>query len=255
MLQIRDASCGDDDDAFGVESSGANVVLYVGLGLVCVGLVISFVGLGEKGFKTAELRLIGPSLLAAGALFCLLRVLFCTCPAICCCCCPNERRRRRKRKKRRRKLRGEQVSSSDDEIIVNKQAKSILAGGSSVIGGGSVVLNVKPAIVNGDKHVVIPIKRQPPTPAPSSPSTMRVHSVNVQSPTTVTLPNYICEDELMGKVNPDPDAHILEIPTTSRNLHNTLQPPSQTSNPATQKTFNKLQRPREKELVLNASML
>jgi len=72
-LQIRDASCGDDEDGLGVDGSVANVVLYIGLGLVCIGMVISFVGLGEKGFKTAELRLIGPSLLAAGAFFCLLR--------------------------------------------------------------------------------------------------------------------------------------------------------------------------------------
>lgn len=44
-------------------SSFANAFLYVGLGTVAIGLVISFVGTGEKGFKTVELRLIGPSLI------------------------------------------------------------------------------------------------------------------------------------------------------------------------------------------------
>lgn len=30
---------------------------------MAIGLIISFVGTGEKGFKTVELRLIGPSLI------------------------------------------------------------------------------------------------------------------------------------------------------------------------------------------------
>ena len=35
-------------------SSSANVVLYVGLGMVAIGLVITFVGLGDKGFRLVE---------------------------------------------------------------------------------------------------------------------------------------------------------------------------------------------------------
>lgn len=68
-MQIHDSSLGgssDDDDFLGVlrgPSSFANAFLYVGLGTVAIGLVISFVGTGEKGFKTVELRLIGPSLI------------------------------------------------------------------------------------------------------------------------------------------------------------------------------------------------
>lgn len=67
--QIHDSSLGgssDDDDFLGVlrgPSSFANAFLYVGLGTVAIGLVIAFVGTGEKGFKTVELRLIGPSLI------------------------------------------------------------------------------------------------------------------------------------------------------------------------------------------------
>lgn len=68
LQQIHDSSLGssDDDDIIGVlrgPSSFANAFLYVGLGTVALGLVIAFVGTGEKGFKTLELRWIGPSLI------------------------------------------------------------------------------------------------------------------------------------------------------------------------------------------------
>lgn len=69
LLQVQDASLGgssDDEDFLGVlrgPSTFANAFLYVGLGTIALGLVIAFVGTGEKGFKTVELRLIGPSLI------------------------------------------------------------------------------------------------------------------------------------------------------------------------------------------------
>lgn len=71
LFQIHDSSLGgssDDDDFLGVlrgPSSFANAFLYVGLGTIAIGLVIAFVGTGEKGFKTVELRLIGPSLIGS----------------------------------------------------------------------------------------------------------------------------------------------------------------------------------------------
>ena len=69
------------------QSSGsANVILYVGLGMIAIGLVITFVGLGDKGFKTLELKLIGPSLVGCGVFFALLRILFCTVPSCCRSC-------------------------------------------------------------------------------------------------------------------------------------------------------------------------
>lgn len=77
LFQIHDSSLGgssEDDDFLGVlrgPSSFANAFLYVGLGTVAIGLVIAFVGTGEKGFKTVELRLIGPSLI--GRPFCYVR--------------------------------------------------------------------------------------------------------------------------------------------------------------------------------------
>ncbi|XP_071443663.1 uncharacterized protein [Hetaerina americana] len=78
--RIRDASSGEYSYYGGFRAGGAaSALLYVGLGTVAVGLVISFVGLGEKGFKTLELRMIGPGLIVGGLLLCLLRVFLCTC--------------------------------------------------------------------------------------------------------------------------------------------------------------------------------
>uniref|UniRef100_A0AAG5DIH6 Uncharacterized protein n=1 Tax=Anopheles atroparvus TaxID=41427 RepID=A0AAG5DIH6_ANOAO len=87
--RIQDSSLGgssDDEDLLGVlrgPSSFANAFLYVGLGTIAIGLVIAFVGTGEKGFKTVELRLIGPSLIGLGLICCILRILFCICPSHC----------------------------------------------------------------------------------------------------------------------------------------------------------------------------
>ena len=76
----------DGEDGVYRASSSANVVLYVGLGMIAIGLVITFVGLGDKGFRTLELKLIGPSLVGCGIFFALLRVLFCTVPSCCRVC-------------------------------------------------------------------------------------------------------------------------------------------------------------------------
>jgi len=77
-----------DDDGTYQASGSANIILYVGLGMICIGLVITFVGLGDKGFRTLELKLIGPSLVGCGLFFALLRVLFCTVPSCCRAMCP-----------------------------------------------------------------------------------------------------------------------------------------------------------------------
>lgn len=95
--RIRDASycygsSGEDDEEDessnanrrrGEVSAAVNTVLYAGLGTTALGLVISFVGTGEKGFLSPELRLVGPSLLCAGLLCCLFRVLLCLCLCRC----------------------------------------------------------------------------------------------------------------------------------------------------------------------------
>ncbi|CAG9857063.1 unnamed protein product [Phyllotreta striolata] len=86
--RIHDSSFGvgsDDEDFFSVyhQSAAANALLYVGLGTTAIGSVIFFVGTGDKGFKTLELRLIGPTLIACGLLCCLVRVLLCAVPSTC----------------------------------------------------------------------------------------------------------------------------------------------------------------------------
>ncbi|KAL3272394.1 hypothetical protein HHI36_013871 [Cryptolaemus montrouzieri] len=86
--RIHDTTYGggsDEEDFFSVyhQSAAANALLYVGLGTTAIGSVIFFVGTGEKGFKTLELRLIGPTLIACGILCCLIRVLLCACPSTC----------------------------------------------------------------------------------------------------------------------------------------------------------------------------
>lgn len=61
------AGSSDEEDILGVirgPSTFANAFLYIGLGTIALGLVIAFVGTGEKGFKTVELRLIGPVLIS-----------------------------------------------------------------------------------------------------------------------------------------------------------------------------------------------
>ena len=49
----------------------------MGLGMVAIGLVILCMGLGEKGFKTVEMSLVGPGLVVGG--------LVLSCLRICCC--------------------------------------------------------------------------------------------------------------------------------------------------------------------------
>ena len=53
----------------------------MGLGTVAVGLIITFVGLGEKGFKTIQLKLIGPGLVMCGMVLTMIRIISCTLPA------------------------------------------------------------------------------------------------------------------------------------------------------------------------------
>ena len=70
-----------EDSPRAIEGGGsADVILYVGLAMISLGLLITFLGLGEgtSGFKTMEMKLIGPSLVGCGVFFAVLRILFCT---------------------------------------------------------------------------------------------------------------------------------------------------------------------------------
>ena len=91
-LSIFQLDKSDNEEGVYQASGSANIILYVGLGMICIGLVITFVGLGDKGFRTLELKLIGPSLVGCGVFFALLRVLFCTVPSCCRACCKCCRR-------------------------------------------------------------------------------------------------------------------------------------------------------------------
>ena len=44
--------------------------------MACVGLVVAFLGLGERGFKTVELQLVGPGLVGCGLLLAGLRIFY-----------------------------------------------------------------------------------------------------------------------------------------------------------------------------------
>ena len=56
----------------------STVLLYLGLGLVTMGLVITLVGVGDKGFTTFELKLLGPGLVSCGGVMFMVRLLVCT---------------------------------------------------------------------------------------------------------------------------------------------------------------------------------
>ncbi|KAF0767095.1 Uncharacterized protein FWK35_00022061 [Aphis craccivora] len=78
---------GDDDDRRLYElqqGAAANTLLYVGLCSVALGLIIAFVGTGEKGFKTVQLRFIGPGMIAIGVCCCAVRIMLCFCPPTFC---------------------------------------------------------------------------------------------------------------------------------------------------------------------------
>lgn len=87
-FQIRDLSYGgsssDEEEGLGARAANAfGGLLYVGLGTVALGLVISFVGTGDKGFKTPELRWTGPALIIAGLFCCFVRIVACCFPRGC----------------------------------------------------------------------------------------------------------------------------------------------------------------------------
>lgn len=66
------------------QGAAANTLLYVGLCSVALGLIIAFVGTGEKGFKTVQLRFIGPGMIVIGMCCCAIRIMLCFCPPTFC---------------------------------------------------------------------------------------------------------------------------------------------------------------------------
>ena len=58
------------------------MILYCGVGLIMVGLVITVVGLGDKGFQSMELRLMGPIVVLCGVVVASGRIIVCLVPGI-----------------------------------------------------------------------------------------------------------------------------------------------------------------------------
>ena len=73
---MREIVISPDDEVESVKSE--NNIFFIGMGLFAIGLVTTFVGLGDKGFKTSELKLVGPCLAGCGIVLAALRVLLCT---------------------------------------------------------------------------------------------------------------------------------------------------------------------------------
>ena len=73
---MREIVISPDEDMESVKSD--HNILFIGMGLFAIGLVTTFVGLGDKGFKTSELKLVGPCLAGCGIVLAALRVLLCT---------------------------------------------------------------------------------------------------------------------------------------------------------------------------------
>ena len=73
---MREIVISPDDGMESIKSD--NNILFIGMGLFAIGLITTFVGLGEKGFKTSELKLVGPCLAGCGIVLAGLRVLMCT---------------------------------------------------------------------------------------------------------------------------------------------------------------------------------
>lgn len=61
------------------ESRSCDFLLWSGITVLLTGTVISFVGLGEKGFKTSYLRLLGPIFCGAGLALVIFRIGLCCC--------------------------------------------------------------------------------------------------------------------------------------------------------------------------------
>ena len=59
------------------QSNHFDLVLWFGLSVLLTGTIVSFVGLGEKGFRTSYLRLLGPILCGFGLAVVIIRIGIC----------------------------------------------------------------------------------------------------------------------------------------------------------------------------------
>merc|ERR1712142_1060703 len=64
------------------DTGACDAILYCGMGFIMVGLVITVVGLGDKGFQSLELRLMGPIIVLCGVVVASGRIIVCFVPGI-----------------------------------------------------------------------------------------------------------------------------------------------------------------------------
>ena len=138
-------------------------VLYVGLGMVAVGLVIMVVGLGDKGFQTLELRIVGPSIVLCGAMLAGLRILLCVGAQL-----GRRRGETRLRAENRASEGGETADICQNWGLLigqsmqgcdwsDSQPQSIICEGSSNKTGAwqTIQIDVKDSKVNVDKNIML----------------------------------------------------------------------------------------------------
>jgi hypothetical protein len=78
-------------------------------------LVITIVGLGEKGFKSKELKLVGPILVVCGLFFTLLQLLFCSLPSCWKTCCRKNDDSEKPPSEEEQLMRGEENKKSNTD--------------------------------------------------------------------------------------------------------------------------------------------
>ena len=52
-------------------------LVYIGLGFIGIGLLFTFITLGEKDYSTLLMKLLGPLLVGSGVIITLLKILLC----------------------------------------------------------------------------------------------------------------------------------------------------------------------------------
>ena len=121
----------------------ANLILYLGLGLIAIGLVITTVGAGDKGFKTFELRVVGPSIVTCGFVFVVIRVLICTVtPDNCkCCTCLNKTEEESEKLIANPQQKAEEEESKNNKTANN--SKSRPSNGAVIVNNSVTIRNVK----------------------------------------------------------------------------------------------------------------
>ena len=99
-----------------------NLVLYVGLGIVTLGMIFVALGEGEKGFKSQHLKMVGPAMIVVGLLLALIWIFILMLPF---CLDKSELGRRMMTWGRRADKTGRQQKKKNPEQRMQKPNKRI----------------------------------------------------------------------------------------------------------------------------------